>query len=408
MAEGLVIVGGSYAALHMAQGARENGYGEAIRLISDEPWLPYQRPPLSKGFLAGKIERDALALKGEAFYRDNGIEVLLETRVSAIDRQARTVTTAAGANLRYDGLGLALGARPRLLKIAGADLDGVFYLRSLADTLALRERLARPLSIVVIGGGFIGLEVAASLATLGHRVSVVEALERLMARVLPPVLSDFMAQMHRGRGVEVRLSAGVQEIKGDGAGRVASVLCSDGSELAADIVVAGIGVVPETGLAAAAGLACRDGILVDDAARTADPAIVAAGDCVRYPSAFTPDPCRLESVQNASDQGRAAGAALAGKPQAYRAVPWFWSDQYECKLQMAGLSPGHDRLALRGAMAGGRFSLFYFRAGRLVAVDTVNRPGEHLLGRKLLAAGASLTPEQAADESFDLKALLAA
>lgn len=403
---GLVIVGGSYAGLHMAAAARESGYQERIRLIGAETELPYQRPPLSKGFLAGKVLHAALPLKAESFYRDQGIEVMGGARVEAIDRAARRILLNSGEAMAFSGLGLGLGARPRLLPVKGADLDGVLYLRTLNDAEILAARARQPGRAVVIGGGFIGLEAAASLRTLGHEVEVVEMQERLMARVLPPLLSDVMADLHRRRGVHIRLSTGVREIFGNGAGKVAGVVTDAGERIEADLVLAGIGVVPETELAEAAGLACSNGILVDECARTSDAGIVAAGDCARYPSLFAPDPVRLESVQNASDQGRAAGATLAGKPEPYRALPWFWSDQYECKLQMAGLSQGHDRAAVRGDPASGRFAIFYFRAGRLIAADTVSRPGEHLLARKLLTAGADLTPEQAADESFDLRSVL--
>jgi 3-phenylpropionate/trans-cinnamate dioxygenase ferredoxin reductase subunit len=290
--------------------------------------------------------------------------------------------------------------------VAGANLDGVLLLRSLADARALKERIGAAQSIAVVGGGFIGLEVASACASLGKQVTVIEMQERLMARALPPLLSEHFAGVHRRHGVDVRLRTGIAAINGKD-GRVVSVALAGGGELPADLVLAGIGVVPNAELAQACGLECADGIRVDRFARTSDPDIVAAGDCTRHPSSYAELPLRLESVQNAMDQSRTAGATLAGKQAPYDAVPWFWSDQYDVKLQMAGLSAGHDAHAVRGSMEEGRFSVYYLRAGRLVAADSLGRPAEHMLARKLVAARAALTPEQAADPSFDLKSCLA-
>ena len=407
VSQGLVIVGGSYAAMQIAASAREAGYGEPIRIVSEEPVLPYQRPPLSKGYLTGKFAAAALPLRAEAFYRDNRIDVLLGRRAETIDLGKGTLALAGGGELAFDRLALATGTRPRPLPVPGAALDGVFVLRSLADADRLRPCLDKAERIVVIGGGFIGLELASVAASSGKTVTIVEAQDRLLARGVSPQLAAFLADRHRSRGVALKLATGVKEIRGD-SGRAASVVCSDNAALPADLVLVAIGVVPNVELAAAAGLSCQDGILVDRLASTQDRRIVAAGDCTRHPSAFAGQLLRLESVQNALDQAKTAGATVAGKEKPYESVPWFWSDQYDLKLQMVGLVQGHDRHALRGSIDQGRFSIFYFRRDRLIAIDSVNRAADHMLGRKLLTLGRSPTPEQAADQSFDLQGLLTA
>ena len=407
MSDGLVIVGGSYAAMQIAASARETGYAEPIRLVSEEPILPYQRPPLSKGYLTGKFAPTALPLRAEAFYRDHRIDTLLGRRVEALDLAARHITLAGGERLPFKRLALATGTRPRKLPVPGADLDGVLFLRSLADADRLRDRLGGAGDIVVIGGGFIGLEFASVAATLGKSVTVVEAQERLLMRGVSPKMAAFLTEVHRSRGVSVRLRLSVQEIRGAN-GRVQSVVCGDGETLPADLVLVAIGVVPNTELAELAGLACQDGLVVDRFARAADSRVVAAGDCTRHPSAFAGQKLRLESVQNAIDQAKTAGATLAGQEKPYESVPWFWSDQYELKLQMVGLVHGYDRHVVRGSLERRRFSIFYFRGDRLVAIDSINRAADHMLGRNLLALDRSPTPEQAADENFDLQTLTAA
>ena len=406
MSDGLVIVGGSYAAMQIAASAREAGYGEPIRLVSEEPVLPYQRPPLSKGYLTGKFAPAALPLRAEVFYRDNRIDLLLGKRVDALDLASGRVTLASGDRLAFDRLALATGTRPRPLPVPGADLAGVLFLRSLADADRLRPRLEAATSIVIIGGGFIGLEFASVAATLGKPVTVIEAQDRLLARGVSSQMAAFLTEIHRSRGVVLRLGTSVRALHGE-SGRVRAVECGDGQRLDADLVLVAIGVVPNVELAVQAGLSCQDGLLVDRLARTDDPRVVAAGDCTRHPSAFAGQLLRLESVQNATDQAKTAGAAVAGQDKPYESVPWFWSDQYGLKLQMVGLVQGHDRHAIRGAPDQRRFSIFYFRDDRLIAIDSINRAADHMLGRKLLALGRSPTPGQAADESFDLQTLLA-
>lgn len=403
--DGLVVIGGSYAALQIAASAREAGFDGAIRLVSDEAQLPYQRPPLSKGFLSGKVTEAALPLRAAAFYRDNAIEAILGRRVEAVDRSARRVLMSDGRELAYDRLAFAVGARARALPVPGSGLEGVITLRTLEDARRIRAWLPVVESVVIIGGGFIGLEVAAALASLGKGVAVIEAQDRVLARAASIVLADFITAVHRRKGVRLLLRRTVHAIDGE-RGRVRAVRCSDGTTLAADLVVIGVGIVPNVELATASGLSCPDGIAVDTFARTADPRVLAAGDCTWHPCAHAERMLRLESVQNALDQAKTAGATIAGAAKPYDAIPWFWSDQYEFKLQMVGLTQGYDSSVIRGAPEDGRFSIYYFRRGELVAVDSVNRPGDHMIARKLLAARTRIAPDEAADAAVDLCARL--
>ncbi|MBM3622138.1 MAG: pyridine nucleotide-disulfide oxidoreductase [Alphaproteobacteria bacterium] len=416
--EGLIVVGGSYAGAQIAASAREAGYTGRIRLVSAEAHTPYHRPPLSKAYLLGKAERESLPIRGAAFYDEEKVELLLSTPIVGADRANRTLTTAGGDTLKWDRLALATGARARTL----ADMpDKVLVLRDLADADRLRALAADARRVVVIGGGYIGLEAAASLSQLGKRVTVIEMQDRLLARAATPALANFVADAHRARGVELLFGArdvGFEHYHGVLSGVRASDSTGRAHTLPADLAVVGIGVHPNTELAAMLGLAVDDGIRVDEFARCIDaasgapvPEIVAAGDCTRHPSRWNPAQgrgLRLESVQNATDQSKIAGATVAGAAAAkpYDAVPWFWSDQYDLKLQMVGLSGVPDTTVTRGNMASNRFSLFHFRAGVLVGVDSVNKPADHMLARRLLASRVPVTPEQAADANFDLRSTL--
>jgi len=404
MAAPIVIVGASHAGAQLADSLRREHWDGGILMIGDEPELPYHRPPLSKDFLSGKLGEDRLPIRDPSFYAERSIDTLLGRRVTAIDRTAREVTTDDGSRLAYAGLALVTGARPRLLGVPGEQLEGVFVLRSAADVRAIRARLAAAERVVVVGGGFIGLECAASLRGLGKQVTVLEARERLMPRVMPPAVSDFFLALHADHGVRIVCDTGVKEILGKD-GSVDTVVGADGSTFPADMVIVGVGVLPNVELARECGLACDNGIVVDERARTSDPSIVAAGDCANHPNRFFGGRARLESVQNATDQARVAASTLAGGDATYDAVPWFWSDQYDIKLQMVGTSHAYDRSAIRGDVAGRRFSTFYFRDGRLIGTDSLNSPVDHMLSRKLIGAGTPLTPEQAADAGFDLRAL---
>ena len=406
-----MVVGAGQAGLHAAEALRSGGFAGPITLLGDEPQGPYHRPPLSKAWLAGEIDAGQLVMRSPDLLAKKGIELRTGISVCAIDRSARALALADGSTLGYAGLVLATGAAPRRLDLPGADAANVLALRSLADARTIADRLAvcaeRALPVAVIGGGFIGLEVAATARKKGHAVTVLETAPRLLGRVLAPLLSDWFASLHRGHGVELVLDAQVEAIETDGASAIA-VHLADGRRLQAGLVVVGVGVAANDALARAAGLECDRGIVVDDCARTADPAIVAAGDCTARRLADG-SLLRLESVNNATEQGRSAAAALLGQARPFAGTPWFWSDQYDRKLQMAGLSQGADRWALRGDMAAGAsFSVWHYRNGRLLAVDAVNSAKDHLLSRKLLDAGISPTPEQAADPAFDLAGLLPA
>jgi len=407
MADGLVVVGGCYAALHAAAAARSGGYDAPIRIITEESHAPYQRPPLSKGFLAGKTDATALPLKSEAFYRESAIELHRATRVTELDLAARRAVTADGRHFGYDRLVLATGSAPRPLPVPGAELNGVFLLRGLDDAVRLREGLAGVEALVIIGGGFIGLEIAAALASTGRRIAVIEAQPRLLARAATETLASHVEARHRRAGVVLHLGAMVEEIRGDASGRVSAVVTRDGTLHPAQAVVAGIGAAPRTELAEAAGLACGGGIIVDAFGRTADPGVFAAGECALHPNPHAGgEAIRLESVQHAQDHAKAIGLSIAGQPVRYASVPWFWSDQYEMKLQMAGLPGLAEHSVIRGDPAEGRFSLFHFRDGLLFAVESVSRPADHMVARRLLAARADLTPAEAADAGFDLASRL--
>ncbi len=412
MPEGVVIVGSGQAGYQTAASLRTEGFDGPVFLIGEEPGAPYQRPPLSKAFVLGKQNPTQILLRPEAYYRDHRIELLAGGKAVAIDRAARKVRLESGGalggrELSYDVLVLALGARNRPLPVAGAGLEGVCYLRTLAEAIEVKQRLEQAQQVVIVGGGFIGLEIAASARTLGKPVTVIEALPRLMARVVAPVVSEFFLETHRARGVEILLNAKVEEIQGGvhggDRGKVQGVLLHDGRKIPADLVVIGIGIVPNTELAVEAGLPIANGIATTEFLRTPDERVFAIGDCAEHPSVFTNAQVRLESVQNAVDQAVCVARTIAGRAAPYSATPWFWSDQFEIRLQMAGLPGGHDHTVIRGAPESGKFSVFYFRGGKLCAVDSVNRPADHLAARKLIGSGTTLTPSQAADESVNLR-----
>ena len=407
----IVIIGAGQAGVQTAESLRAGGFTGPITMLGDEPYGPYHRPPLSKAWLAGEMDAVQLVMRAPEMLARKNITLRTDTTVVAIDRAAKQVQLADGSTLPYAGLVLATGSTPRALPLPGAQAQGVLALRSRDDASAIAERLAlcqeRQLPVVVIGGGFIGLEVAATARKKGLAVTVLEAAPRLLGRVLAPVLSDWYAELHRSHGVQLQLGAQITALEADAQGQVSGVRMADGSLVPAGLVVVGIGVVANEQLAVAAGLECERGIVVDACSRTSDPAIVAAGDCAvrRLPNGNL---LRLESVQNATEQAKSAAAALLGQERPFTATPWFWSDQYDKKLQMAGLSTGADQWAVRGDLGSGSFSVYHFQGERLLAVDSVNASKDHLQARKLLDAGVSPTPEQAADPTFDLTSLLPA
>ena len=410
MSESIVIVGAGQAGIQIAETLRHEQFAGPILMVGEEPHAPYNRPPLSKKWLLERPEISTLAIRGGDWLERHRIQFMPGTRVERIDRAARSARLADGRELGWRGLALCTGARLRPLPVPGTDLAGVYGLKTVDDAqhlaAALDDCVARQAPVVVIGGGFIGLEVAASARKRGLTVTVLEGLSRLMSRVVAPIVSEATARVHRAHGVELRYEVRITALTGAG-GRVTGVQLDDGSVLDAGCVVVGIGVVANDELAAAAGLACDRGIVVDDCSRTSDPDVVAAGDCAAR-ALGDGSYRRLESVQNAIEQGKSAAFALLGRSRPFSAAPWFWSDQYDLKLQMVGLSLGYDRVVTRGDLDKPAFSAFYYRGDRLIAVDSLSRPSDHLQARRLLDQGVWPTPEQAADSSFALPSLLKA
>ena len=399
----VAIVGTGQAGFQAAASLRQEGFAGRIVMIGDEPVRPYQRPPLSKSYLARDSSLDELWLRPETFYAQHQIDVLACETVTALDRTERRLRLASDSELSWDHLVLATGARFRPLAVPGAELDGVLPLRTLADADVLRERLDQAREVVVIGAGFIGLEFASVAIARGATVHIIEVTQQPMGRVVSATISKYFTDAHRRWGAEVLLGTGVTRILGTG-GRVTGVETTGGRHLPADLVLICIGVVPNAELAREAGLAVDNGIVVDERLATADPAILAIGDCANFPTPFAIDRVRLESVQNAVDQGRSVAAYIVGKPAPYDKVPWFWSDQSDVKLQIAGITAGHDNAVLRGDPESGHFSVFCFRTGRLIGVESVNQAADHVVARRLLAGNPKLAPEQAADVSYDLRA----
>jgi 3-phenylpropionate/trans-cinnamate dioxygenase ferredoxin reductase subunit len=403
MAEHLVIVGGGQAAAQAVQTLRQQSYAEPITIVGDEPFAPYQRPPLSKKYLAGEVPRERLLLRPAAFYAEKGVALELGRSVAELDLGAQALRLADGGVVHFDRLLLATGSRVRKLDAPGAALAGVHYVRTIADIDAINASLPPSGSIVVIGGGYIGLEVAAVTRQRGFAVTVLEGADRVLARVAGREVSDFFAQAHRDAGVEIHCGAAVRALHGTA--RVKSVETTDGRRFHCDAVLVGIGIVPNLELAQNAGLACANGISVDAYARTADERVLAAGDCTSHPHPLYGRAVRLESVPNAIHQAKVAAASLLGAPSAYSEVPWFWSDQYDLKLQIAGLSHGHDAVVVRGDPASRSFAAYYLANRRIIAVDAVNSPREFLQGKKLVGSGFAIDADVLRDPRTDVLAL---
>ena len=399
----VAIVGTGQAGFQAAASLRQDGFAGRIIMIGDEPVAPYQRPPLSKSYLARESGLEELWLRPESFYTQHQIDLLAGDTVTAIDRTERRLRLASGSKLSWDHLVLATGARYRPLAVPGAGLDGVLPLRTLADADILRERLDHAHEVVVVGAGFIGLEFASVAIARGAAVHIIEVTQHPMGRVVSAAISRFFGDAHTSWGARVSLGTGVARILGAG-GRAIGVETTHGRHLPGDLVLICIGVIPNAELAGEADLAVDNGIIVDEYLATGDPRIFAIGDCANFPTPFAVGRVRLESVQNAVDQGRCVAAHIAGKPAPYDKVPWFWSDQGDLKLQIAGITMGHDQAVLRGDPNGGHFSVFCYRAGRLIGVESVNQTADHVVARRLLAGDPGLTPEKAADESYDLRA----
>jgi 3-phenylpropionate/trans-cinnamate dioxygenase ferredoxin reductase component len=401
----IVVVGGGQAGAQAVDTLRREGFAGRLLLICDEPALPYQRPPLSKKYLSGELTAERLLFRHRAFYDEHRIELKLGSRAVTLDRRARRVELDNGEALAYDRLLLCLGATARRLTCPGADLAGQHYLRTVADVTLIRAAIKPGARVVIIGGGYIGLETAATCRHMGCEITVLELADRVMSRVVAPCVSEFFAQEHRAQGIRILCNMRVTRI--EGAGRVERVVCADGSEIAADALIVGVGAIAATTLASDAGLPCDDGILVDEYCRTQDEAIFAAGDCTNHPSLRFARRVRLESVDNAFEQAKTAALNLLDRKIAHDRVPWFWSDQFDNKLLIAGLSQDYDRQVLRGEPASRSFSVCYLKGDELIALEAVNHSKDYMAARKLIADRARMNLTKLADPNLSLKETVA-
>lgn len=397
----IVIVGAGQAGGSAALQLRSAGFEGALTLIGTEPHPPYERPPLSKAYLTGDLAYDSLLLRPLEFYGDQNVQLLTDTSVTSINLVEKVVMTSDKQALRFDKLLLATGARPRQLPISGADLPGVHYLRTLGDVAALQNTMRRAQNVCLIGGGYVGLEFASVARKAGLKVTVLEAADRLLQRVTTPEMSEYFADLHRSHGVEVCVGARIQEIQG--AHQVERVVCEHGT-VTADLVLIGIGAQPNVEIAEAAGLACDNGIQVDEMCRSSHPDVFAAGDCTNHPNALLKRRLRLESAPNATDQARVAATNMMGANETYCTVPWFWSDQYTSKLQAVGFSSDGTQSICRGDKAAHQFAMFYLKENRLVAVEAINSAKAFMAGKRLY--GHELDPDQLADPATDLRSLI--
>jgi len=403
----VVIVGAGHGGAQAAIALRQNGFEGSILVLGREPELPYERPPLSKEYLARDKTFDRIMIRPAAFWADKGVEMALGHEVVAIDPEARSLRTASGATISYGDLIWATGGDARRLSCAGHDLAGVHGVRTRADAARLMAELAAGAKrAVVIGGGYIGLEAAAVLTKLGCHVTLLEALPRVLARVAGEALSTFYQDEHRAHGVDLRTQVAVDCLEGDGT-KVTGVRLADGHVLPADLVIVGIGIIPQVGPLLAAGAAGGNGVDVDEYCRTSLPHVYAVGDCAAHASEFADGAViRLESVQNANDQATTAAKAICGTLVPYKATPWFWSNQYDLRLQTVGLSTGHDLTVLRGEPGTRSFSVVYLKQGKVIALDCVNMVKDYVQGKKLVEARAQIAPERLADASVPLKEMI--
>jgi 3-phenylpropionate/trans-cinnamate dioxygenase ferredoxin reductase subunit len=402
--ERVVIAGAGHAAGQLVASLKQQKFDGQIVLIGDEAHLPYQRPPLSKKFLSGQLAAERLYVKPSTFYDDPQIELRLDTLITKIDRDNKTLTTDNDDDISYDTLILALGSRVRRLTIDGADLAGVHYLRSIDDVNGIRVEMQNKKNAVIVGAGYIGLEVAAVMRQLGLHVTVIEMADRVMSRVVSPEISDFYQIEHTSQGVRLRLATGVKAFCGED--RIEAIETEDGELIPADFVVVGVGILPNTELAIEAGLHVEDGIFVDDRCQTSDPSIYAVGDCTRHPNAIYDRQLRLESVHNALEQAKTAVGNICGAETHYSEVPWFWSDQYDLKLQIAGLSADYDDVIIRGNPADRSFACLYLKDEMLIATDAVNSPKEFVQSKALIASRIRIDRDRLADTALQLKDLL--
>jgi len=403
MVNTVVIAGAGHGAGQVVATLKQKRFAGKIILIGDEAQLPYQRPPLSKKFLSGDLDAERLHFKPPSFYDDPQIDVHLNTRIERIDRAGKEVIASDGVEFTYDKLVLALGSRVRKIEVPGHDLPGIHYLRSIADAEAIRSKLSGNKNVVIVGAGYIGLEVAAVCRQRGLDVTVVEIADRVLSRVVSPNVSDYYQLEHTKHGVKLLLSTGLAAFEGKR--HVKRVITDDGQEIPADFAVVGVGILPNSEIAEAAGLDVINGIIVDDTCRTADPDVYAIGDCTSHPNTIYGRLLRLESVHNALEQAKTAASNICGVESHYSQVPWFWSDQYELKLQIAGLSEGYDDVVLRGDPANGSFACCYLKDGVLIAVDAINSPREFMQSKALIAKRAKIDRDKLANAEMALKDL---
>ncbi|GAB1266110.1 NAD(P)/FAD-dependent oxidoreductase [Aurantivibrio infirmus] len=405
MRNNCIIIGASHAACQLAFSLRQEGWEGGIHIIGDEDYLPYQRPPLSKTYILGETNEEELLIRPEKLYEKHNIKVSLGTRVGKIDRSAQTITLTNKDVLPYHRLAICTGSRVRKVKLKGSELEGVHYLRDISDVKKIKASTSNAKNAVIIGGGYIGLETAASLRKSGLEVTVLEMAPRVLERVTAPEISEFYTRVHSEEGVVIKTNVAVSEITGS-SGKVETIVCSDNTAYPADLVVIGIGIIPNIELAEESGLDIDNGISVNEFAQTSDPNIVAAGDCTNHPNSIY-GKLRLESVPNAMEQAKTAAATLCGKQKPYDSLPWFWSDQFDLKLQIAGLNRGYDQVVIRGDQKQGRsFAAFYLKDKKLLATDCINRPQEFMISKRLIPQQKTIDADNLANEEFDLKGLL--
>lgn len=405
MSQTCVVIGASHAAASFVTGLRQDGWTGPIQVIGDEPYIPYHRPPLSKALLAGEKTLVESYIRPQDIYTKGNIEFKLGVRAEQIDRAGKKVILADGSSVNYDKLALLVGSRVRKVSAPGHDLEGINYLRDYSDVLRIKAHVKPGGNAVIVGGGYIGLEAAAVLKKLGMKVIVLEMMDRVLQRVTAPEISEFYTRIHTEEGVQIRCKVGATGFEGKS--KVEKVICNDGTILPADLVIIGIGIIPNVEIAQAAGLKVENGIVVDNHALTSDSDIVSAGDCTWHFNAIYDRWMRLESVQNANDQARVAASTVAGLDKVYNALPWFWSDQYDLKLQIAGLNQGYERVVVRGDRSGSRsFAAFYLKGDNVIAVDAVNRSAEFMVGKKLILEKIPVDATRLADDAVNIKELM--
>ena len=400
----LVIIGTGQSAAQCALTLRRNMFKDNITMIGEEKHLPYQRPPLSKEFLSGEVSLERVFMKSKEFFDQNDVTIFTSTPVISIDRNKKILSLSNQEDLTYNKLVIATGSRVRKLNVEGSSLKNISYLRSIEDANRLKEYFKFGKKLVIVGAGYVGLEVAATAVKKGINVTLIEMENRIMSRTVDPVISKYFDSLHRQNGVEIFLEAALEKFEGKDA--VERVICSNGQIIEADGVLIGVGILPNQELAESAGLNCNNGILVDEFGRTEDTSIFACGDCTNHPNAYLNKNLRLESVHNALEQAKTVAMSLLGKQEKYNQVPWFWSDQYDKKLQIVGFSDDHDELVIRGSIEEDNFMLFFLKEGKLIAVNAVNNPKEFLICKKLVANRQKISSDAISNQSVDLKELL--